>query len=152
MKKVIITICLLAGFAVMAQRGQRGADHNMKDLTPEQVASLQTKKMTLALDLNKGQQEQMQAIQLENAKMRKTTMEERKAQKDAEDSKKPTAEERYSMHNARLDRQIAQKAEMKKILSDSQYEKWEKMHQRHGKHGKGKHGKGKGHQGKKKEK
>ncbi len=154
MKKVVLAAMLLIGFTAMAQPSssrERGARTGMQDMTPEQMATLQTKKMTLALDLTERQQEQIKAIQLENAKLRKTKMEERKAQKETGEAKKPTSEERYALSNSRLDRQIAQKAEMKKILSDTQYEKWEKMQHRKGRHGKGKRRKGHGHQGKKKQ-
>jgi hypothetical protein len=120
----------------------------MKDLTPEQMATLQTKKMTLALDLTEAQQAQVKALHLENAKMRKTKMEERKAQKEEGEAKKPTSEERYAMTNARLDHQIAQKAELKSILSDEQYAQWEKMDHRKGKHRKGNSGKDHGSKGK----
>lgn len=155
MKKVVLATMLLIGFTAIAQPSssrERGARNGMQDLTPEQVATLQTKKMTLALDLTIGQQERIKAIQLENAKLRKTKMEEHKAQKETGEAKKMTSEERFAMSNARLDRKIAQKAELKKILSDTQYEKWEKAQHRKGRHGKGKHGKSPGHQGKKKQK
>lgn len=155
MRKVVLATMLLIGFTVLAQPGtsrERGARNGMQDLIPEQRATLQTKKMTLALDLTEVQQKQIKAIQLENAKMRKAKMEERKAQKEAGEAKKPTSEERFAMYNARLDRQIAQKAELKKILSDTQYEKWEQLQHRRGKHGKGKRGKSHNRREKKKEK
>ena len=154
MKKVVLASMLLIGFTALAQPSssrESESRQGMQDLTPEQMASLQTKKMTLALDLTEVQQGQIKALQLENAKRHKAKMEERKAQKETDKSKKPTSEERYAMSNTRLDRQIAEKAEMKKILSVSQFEKWEKMRHRKGKHGKGKHGKDQGHQGKKKQ-
>ena len=144
MKKVIIAVLLLAGFTTMAQKGERGTRDGrggMQDLSSEQMATLQTKKMTLVLDLTQNQQEQVKSLQLEKAKRRKVKMEERKAQKEAGEVKKPTSEERFNMENERLDLQIAQKAEMKKILSDEQYEKWNQQ-PRKNKHQKGKHGKG----------
>ncbi len=150
MKKVLLIVTLLVGFTAMAQRGPHGSDRGTKDLTPEQMATLQTKKMTLALDLTEAQQEKVKALHLENAKMRKAKMEERKAQKE-DGEKKPTAEERYARSNDRLDHQIAHKAEMKNILSSEQYEKWQKMQHRSGKHRKGKKGKGQGNHGKNKE-
>ncbi len=140
MKKVIITVILLAGFTTMAQKGERGARDGrggMQDLSSEQMATLQTKKMTLALDLTQKQQEQIKSLQLEKAKRRKAKMEEGEAQKEAGEAKKPTSEERFTKMNGRLDRQIAQKAEMKKILSDEQYKKWEQQQERKGKHGEG---------------
>lgn len=90
--------------------------------------------MTLALDLTEVQQKQIQTLNLENAKTRESSMEKRKSIKENGESKKPTPEERYAMKNERLDRMIAQKAEMKDILSTEQYGKWEKMVQRRGKH------------------
>ena len=70
-------------------------------------------------------------------------MEERKAQKE-EGKKVLTAEEKYAMQNERLDHQIARKEQMKSILDDEQYEKWEKMDHRRkmrGKNNEGRKGK-----------
>lgn len=129
MKKTLVLVMLLAGATVMAQEGRKNHQREaMKDLTPEQIATLHTKKMTLALDLSDTQQKQVQALNLENAKLRKAKMEERKARKESGDSKKPTSEERYELQLERLDNQIAHKAEIKAILSPEQYEKWEKLH------------------------
>jgi len=132
MKKVCTLALLLIGATVMAQEVQKGHHRAaMKDLTPEQMATLHTKKMTLALDLNESQQQQVHELSLENAKLRKVKMEERKAKKESGESKKPTSEERYVRQLERLDQQIAHKAEMKSILSPEQYEKWEKIHFHH---------------------
>jgi len=63
MKKLVIAILVIAAISVSAQnhnmKGKRG---DMKDLTPEQTATLQTKKMTLALDLNESQQSKIKYI------------------------------------------------------------------------------------------
>jgi len=138
MKKILFAMLLFVGLTALAQPGdkEKRANH-MQDLTPEQMATLQTKKMTLQLDLTSEQQDKIMAINLENAKMRKAKMAERKAMKKDEDAKKPTSEERYARANEALDRKIAQKAEMKRILSDQQFEKWEKMQHRRGKKAKG---------------
>ena len=134
---------MLVGTTTMAQE-KSGDRHRgrMHDMTPEQIATLQTKKMTLALDLSKAQQDQIQSLNLKNAKARKAKMEERKASKEEGERKKPTSEERYAMANARLDAQLAQKEEMKKILSEEQMAKLEKMKLGKRKH-KGRKGKGK---------
>ncbi|MDF4203965.1 hypothetical protein PXD56_13410 [Maribacter sp. SA7] len=138
MKKLIMAILIMAGISATAQnhsmKGERG---NMKDLTPEQIATLQTKKMTLVLDLNESQQAKIKTILTEDATARKEKMAERKANK--EDGKKVlTADEKYAMQNERLDHQIARKAEMKSILNTDQYEKWVKMDSRKKMRGKGK--------------
>lgn len=136
MKKVIVLLVCMVGLSATSQRGENQHRGEMKNLTPEQTATLQTKKMTLALDLSQDQQTKILAMNLEKAKARKTIMEERKAAKENDEAKKPTSEERYTMQIARLDELIAQKAEMKGILSANQYDKWQKMVQRKGKHGK----------------
>lgn len=140
MKKILVVCMLMATVSVMAQRGEGHNRASMKDLTPEQVGTLKAKKATLALDLTPTQQEQMQALLTENAKMRKTKMEERKAQKESGKTTEMTSEERYERANERLDYQIAQKEKLKNILSDEQFAKWEKMQHRKGKHRKGKKG------------
>ncbi|MGB5819868.1 MAG: hypothetical protein WBG90_10335 [Saonia sp.] len=137
MKKVFLTLVLLAGFTAMAQRGEGHGHHRdaMMDMTPEQVSTLQTKKMTLLLELTTKQQEQIQEINLENAKLRRTKMEERKATKEEGERKKPTSEERFAMLEQQLDHQIAVQAEVKQILTDEQFDLWKKMQHRKGKHG-----------------
>ncbi|KAG1650165.1 hypothetical protein GQR58_028275 [Nymphon striatum] len=123
---------LLVGITAIAQRGEHGSREGKKDLTAEQVATLKTKKATLALDLTEAQQGQMKTLFLENAKMQKTKMTE---------------------PNERLDHQIAQKAKLKSILSDEQYTKWEKTQRRRskGRKGKGQKRKGENKKGDKKE-
>lgn len=153
MKKVFIVLLLFVGGIALAQKGERGNREGMKDLSAEQIATLKTKKATLALDLTAAQQDQMKALFLENTKIRKAKMEKRKAQKENGETKKRTSEERYAMANARLDHQIAQKAKVKNILSDEQYTKWEKMQHRRvkGRKGKGQKRKGERHKRAKKE-
>jgi len=150
MKKIIIGCMLLATVGVMAQRGEGHDRAGMKDLSAEQIGELQSKKATLALDLNDSQQAQMKALFIEEAKMRKTKMEERKAARESGESKKLTADERYEKANERLDHQIAKKEAVKNILNDEQFEKWKKMQHRKGKHSKGKHKGDKNKDGKKK--
>ena len=133
-----MAILVMATISVTAQdhnmKGKRG---DMKDLSPEQVATLQTKKMTLALDLNESQQAKVKTILTKDATVRKAKMEERKANK--EDGKKVlTSEEKYAKQNEKLDYQIARKAQMKSILNTDQYEKWVKMDGRKKMRGKGK--------------
>jgi hypothetical protein len=113
----------------------------MKDLTPEQMATLRTKRMTLDLDLTQAQQQQIQALNLEQAKMHKSQMAERAVKKEGGAAEKPTSEAAYAMKTAELDRQIAHKTAMKKVLSQEQYEKWEKMGHKKGMHHRGHKGK-----------
>lgn len=122
----------IASLNVMAQDGFRhGPRHSADPLTPEQVAALQTKRMTLALDLTLLQQEQVQEFHLENARLRKEKMEARKEEQGGKTRKELSAEERYQRESERLDHMIANKEKMKKILTPEQFGKWEKgMHHR----------------------
>ncbi|MEQ8418375.1 MAG: hypothetical protein RIB64_00110 [Arenibacter algicola] len=139
MKKIVVLIVLMAGITAMAQKPERERGHrgDMKDMSPEQIATLQTKQMTLALDLSDAQQKEIQSINLENAVKRSEKMDEMKARKESGEAKKLTSEERYAMKTAMLDHQIAQKEKMKKILNKEQYEKWEKMKKNREGHRKG---------------
>lgn len=139
MKKLVVLVLLMAGITAMAQKPERerGPRGDMKDMTPEQMASLQTKQMTLALDLTDAQQKQIQSLNLDNAKDRAEKMKEMKAKRESGEANKLTSEERYTMKTTMLDRQIAQKEKMKKILNNNQYEKWEKMNREGHRRGKG---------------
>jgi protein CpxP len=129
MKKVIFIAVLLASTLTFAQQrgsgkmGENAPMNQKESFTPEQQAELQVKRMTLHLDLTTKQQEEIKKIVLENTKKRDAKRAEMQAKK--EEGKQPTSEERFAMQNQRLDNQIAMKAELKKILSKEQMEKWE---------------------------
>jgi protein CpxP len=133
MKKIIIIFIALITLQVTAQdkkkqynkEDQKERKEAMKDLSPEQMATLQTKKMTLHLNLNEAQQNKMQSFFLEEAKFRKAKMVERKTIKDSSEMKTFTKEDKFKMMNERLDHQIEVKQKMKSILNEEQFEKWE---------------------------
>ena len=87
MKKLILVIALTLSSLTFAQ------SRKSIEMTPEQVAELQTKKMTLDLDLTANQQKEVKALLLEEAKKREAIKTEMKARK-AED-KKVTSDEKY---------------------------------------------------------
>ena len=144
MKKLIIIAVALLALQVTAQeqkkerQNKQDRSHKMMNLSAEDMATLQTKKMTLSLDLNESQQAKIQKINLENATKRKAMMAERKAKKESGTAQKPTQEQRVKMANAKLDNKIATKAKMKKVLNEEQYAKWEKGQMRMAKKGKDK--------------
>ena len=144
MKKILIIAVALLALQVNAQEQQRersnkqGRSLKMMDLSAEDAATLQTKKMTLHLDLNESQQAEIKKINLENATKRKAMMAERKARKESGEAQKPTQEQRLEMVNTKLDRKIAMKAKMKNILDKEQYAKWEKAQMQNTKNGKNK--------------
>lgn len=123
MKTWILAIMMLVGLGSYAQHGKDKM--NREPFTASQKAELQSKKMTLALDLNEKQQKDIQKLLTDKNTKAEQFKSQFKANREA--GKKPTADERFAMQNKRLDEKIAFKGEMKKILNTDQYSKWEKM-------------------------
>lgn len=124
---------LVSTLAVAQQRGPKG-EHGgrngkmMAQFTPEQIAELQTKKLTLALDLTEKQQKEILKLNTEAATKRKAKFESMKALKGAGTERpKFTADQKYAFASARLDEQIARQNKMKSILTEDQYAKWSEM-------------------------
>ena len=142
MKKIVIIAVAFLALHATGQEGGKNRDFKqesgkrMADFSAEEIASLQTKKMTLHLDLTASQQTKIQKLNLENATRRKAMMEARKARKASGKTEKLSKEERLEMMNTRLDNQIARKAELKTILNPEQFEKWEKHQDMNRKKGK----------------
>ncbi|MFT7331561.1 MAG: protein CpxP [Roseivirga sp.] len=126
MKKLAFVLIALIAFNTQAQERPT---REKRDLSPEQVAVLKTKKMTLHLDLNKSQQKEIEALNLDIAKEHKEMKVNREKRKEL------MQDERFAMKNKILDKQIALKSKMKKILNEDQFAKWEKskMHMAKGK-------------------
>lgn len=140
----ILTVLALALTTVTAFAQHRKGNMHKKDrmekladYTPQEIAQLKTKRLTLALDLTPQQQAQIQPLILQQATEHKAKMEERKALKEKGDLEKPSKEQRLAMMNERLDKQIAHKAKMKQILNEEQYQRFEKITARKGKGKKG---------------
>jgi hypothetical protein len=142
MKKLILIAIALITVNATAQEQKREQQHSgehqnakqFTDFSPEEVATLQTKKMALHLDLTEAQQKQIQAIHLEQAKARKAEIEIAKKMRDEQKEGVPSTEERFNRVNKQLDSRIAFKAKMKDILNKEQFEKWEKSNVMKSKH------------------
>ena len=126
MKNIFLLALALLTFQANAQEQKRemrkAKMEAAKKMTAEEIATIQTKKLTLHLDLDKSQQDKVYNIHLEQAKKRKAKMEKLKALKEKGKDVKP---DRYKMMNDRLDAQIALKKQFKEILTPDQYKKWE---------------------------
>ena len=90
----------------------------MKEMSPEKEATLWTKKMTLELDLNETQQDQIYALILEKAKAKSQHFKNLPKER-------PTVEQIFEMEVDRLDQKIAMKKALKSILTKKQFERWE---------------------------
>jgi Spy/CpxP family protein refolding chaperone len=125
MKKVFIAALLIIGIASYAQnRRERPSRDQIGQMTPEQRSQIQLKKMTLDLDLNTSQQEQIGKILAEQSAKREAMRGVRKAKMEVAKA------DRFEMRNKMLDEQIEMKNKMKGILSPEQYTKWETLREK----------------------
>lgn len=128
MKKVFLILTLVLSLLTSAQE-KKGA---VEKMSPEQQSILLVKKMTLSLDLNQKQQEEIKVLLLERTQKKAAHQLAQKEKK--EKGEKPTATEKFEKQSQLLDAQIEFKAKMKKILSEEQFKKWDaKQHNRKGK-------------------
>lgn len=123
MRTWILATVMMIGLSALAQPG---GERRGENLTPEQRVELQVKRMTLELDLNDKQQQEVKQMLTKKSKEREERMAEHKAKK--EEGKKLTSDERFAMQSNMLDEKIEMKKEMKKILTSEQFEKFEAIH------------------------
>lgn len=129
-----ILLIFLAIFTLNVSAQERKMKRKGNDFTPEQVAELQTKRLALALDLSEAQKKEIYNLNLADAKERKQKMEERKALKEkGKDRKELSSDEKFEKANEQLDKKLAKKEAMKRILNEEQFAKWEKLMQEKGK-------------------
>jgi hypothetical protein len=95
----------------------------VEKMNAEQQTILLVKRMTLTLDLNEKQQEEIKSLLLDRAQKKAAHQLEKKTKK--EKGEKPTATEKFEKQSQLLDDQITFKAKMKKILNEEQFKKWE---------------------------
>ena len=134
MKKIFALLVLTALISIQASGQERSRAHRKaQHLTAEQIATLGSKKMTLSLDLTSSQQKQVYSLLEAQAQKR---IQIRTQHQELRKNKENLSEEdNFNFRMAQLDRQIAFKAEMKKVLTKDQYAKWEnsmlrKQHQK----------------------
>ena len=125
MRTILSILILIISFSAKAQPNQNGMKRqkrmeNIKNMTPEQQATLWSKKMTLELELNPSQQEQLYTLILEKARKHKMYKKNRLKEN-------PSDEERFQMQVNMLDEKIKMRNAMKSILNPNQYEKWKKI-------------------------
>jgi periplasmic protein CpxP/Spy len=128
-KLMIIALAFITtiGFSQDRERNQemrQKMQQERQNLTPEQRAELNTKRLTIELDLTEAQQKEMLNLQLEMAKER--------AVKKQEMKNKSEEVGYYEKANKRMDNRKAHQDKMKAILSGSQYNTW-KENMREGK-------------------
>ncbi len=120
MKKIVLVLLLAISFVGFSQEKK---EMQKERLTNEQRAELESKKMKLDLDLNDKQTAEVKKLLLEQQNKGDEVRKTMKAKKES--GVKPSQDEIFKMKNELLDRQIAFKGEMKKLLTPEQYAKWE---------------------------
>lgn len=125
MKKIILTIAIITGFAFSANAQKKQKQHQKSEFTVEQQSTIAVKKLTLVLDLTDAQQNKMYPLLLDACKDKQAM----KMKREANKGEKPelSNEERYNKIIEKLDKKIAFQGNVKKILDKEQYEKWHKM-------------------------
>jgi hypothetical protein len=124
--KNFATILVLAFTVTFTANAQQQKDkQNRPQFTIEQQTELSVKRMTLALDLNEKQQNQLKPLLKVQATQRKAAMEKMKKAREAK--QRPSDDELFAMKNQQLDNQIAMKSKMKEILTKEQFDQFEKM-------------------------
>ncbi|MEO5777015.1 MAG: hypothetical protein ABIQ27_08915 [Flavobacterium sp.] len=116
MKKLIVAALLVVGVTAFAQE-KEGRRAGRENLTSEQKVDFQVKKMTKDLNLNDKQAQEVKALvskEVEKREAKRAEMKEVQTKKREEMKAKRDAE------------QAALSADMKKILTAEQFQKWEK--------------------------
>lgn len=135
MKNLTAILALFVSVTALAQQGNRVERFKkMMDATPEELAEMQTKRLTLALVLDDKQQKDIYKLELTAAKERKANWEQRAAKMKVRDGEKPSEEEREATRKDRkekyaamLDKQIAHQEKMQNILNEEQFDQWRKL-------------------------
>jgi len=127
MKKVVglLVIMIALSNSINAQVNGKSGNQNF---TPEQIATLQTKRMNMLLNLSQEQQTAIVNLQKNQAMVRQAmrkSMLERKLK-----GKTLSSDELFQLQSSRLDRMQQHKIAMKKILTEEQFTKWENMKNR----------------------
>ncbi|WP_457615881.1 hypothetical protein [Lutibacter sp.] len=117
--KFLVAVLLLTGSTHLHAQAFKKVQ-----LTPEQKATLQTKRMALLLDLNENQQDAIYKLNEKRAVHQREFQETVKQRKL--NNIKPTSDEIFNVKLNRLNSQIAYKKAMEEILSKDQFEKWKK--------------------------
>ena len=125
-KSILVAFTLLLSLNTMSYAQQKWSKDIKKELyskrggiSPEESAKMQTKEMTLALDLSDEQQKDVEEALLSfhnDVQETKTSMD-----KKYDDM---SLEEKRAIKSIYLDHQIALKQKMKTILNEKQYEKF----------------------------
>ena len=113
-------LLILVGLTTFAQES-RGRD---KDPTIEEMATLRAKRLMMQLDLNTEQEAKLKKLYTNRIESKKELLERQK-----EDPKNSEAE-RYDMREERLEMSEEEIEELRAILTEAQFLKWEQLQEK----------------------
>jgi len=113
-------LLILVGLTTFAQES-RGRD---KDPTIEEMAILRAKRLMMQLDLNTEQEAKLKKLYTNRIESKKELLERQK-----EDPKNSEAE-RYDMREERLEMSEEEIEELRAILTEAQFLKWEQLQEK----------------------
>lgn len=122
MKKLFLILTILTTIVMTAQdvKGTRKSKVFIKDLSNEQIATLKTKRMTLAYNLSEKQADAIYTIQLDLVNKHKS-----KTKMSPKEHKQMSSDEKYQLLLSRLDAKIDTKKRFAVVLTEKQMEKFE---------------------------
>ena len=126
MKKILLLSLLSIVCFNSFSQNRKQLGNKLKSFSAEQIATLQTKKLTLSLDLNLKQQNEIFNLFLEEVKFKKTKRGEINERK-SNSMEGLSSEEIFDMMNEKLDHQIALNNKMKTILNKEQFLIWQEL-------------------------
>ena len=127
MKRMITVLFLALGLSTFAQERGEGR----KDLSNEEMATLSAKRLAMQLDLNEDQEMKLKTLYM----TRMETMEEGReenAEKRADmmEKRDEMREKREEVREKRENESEEMKAELQKILTADQFQKWEQLQEK----------------------
>jgi len=125
MKQLAVLVMALLSMSAFSQKSNGPKKEKRAEMSVEQLATLRTKKMTLALDLTESQQDKIMKINVEEVEYKKARRAEVKAKKES--GQKPSTDERFEIANAKLDHKIAHQQKIKEVLTKEQYLMWKEL-------------------------
>jgi len=127
MKKMITVLFLALGLSTFAQERGEGR----KDLSSEEMATLSAKRLAMQLDLNEDQEMKLKTLYMTRMETMKEGREEN-AEKRAEmmEKREEMKEKREEMRDKRENDSEEMKAELQKILTADQFQKWEQLQEK----------------------
>ncbi|WP_165499062.1 DUF4890 domain-containing protein [Gramella sp. KN1008] len=124
MKNLITLILLLFSVVTFAQeRGERRSE-----MSDEEMAILGAKRLAMQLDLNEEQEAQLKELYTKRIGEQRELMQERREER--EEIRKELQKERAKIREEHQEMSEEYKAELKKILTEEQYTKWEQLQEK----------------------